>query len=136
MSKAKPANPTIFDVIESGEDGVFETQHLLARVWRIVLIKSAISGELWYRLITRYQERYRNLESEAKRTSIKGNYSRQLAGDRISWPLLMKGFEIIDFDDIEVNFKFRKGSTVFEIPMTLIQNGKTVGEQDEDVDKE
>lgn len=120
MSKSKQLkNATMVDVIESGEDGVFETQHLLARVWRIVLIKTQVSGDLWYRLISRHQEKHRHLESNTKRTSIKGNYSRQLAKNKISWSLLMKGFEIMEFEEIKVEFKFKKGPLEFTIPMTL-----------------
>lgn len=118
-SKSQIKNPMI-QLIEMGEDGIHATSHPLAKIWRIILYKSFIRGDTWYRLISTYQERYHLLQSSKLGCNIKGNFTRELAKDRITWPNLMRGMEIMQFDEVEVNFICRKkGKPDIEVPMKI-----------------
>lgn len=107
-------------LIEKGEDGIHETTNILARVWRIVLYRYNLSGHKWQSQITRYQERINKVSTRKGSANMKGNLIRRLAEDRLSWGSLMRGFSILEFDLIEITFRFTKRKDVKEF--TIVMN--------------
>lgn len=118
-SKTRHKN-AMLHLIEQGEDGIHGTQNVLARIWRIILYKSFMTGGKWYRLITNYQERQLRLQTKRAGGNIKGNLSRRLAEDRITWTNLMRGIDILGFEEVELVMTCKKrGQEDIVVPMTL-----------------
>lgn len=100
--KVKSPSNTMITVIESKEDGLYSATNAPARIWRHFLYKRGVTGAEWYRIMGRYQERIkRNLKSSTV-SGIKGNANTRLAMDRLSWESLIRGFDIMEAESIEV----------------------------------
>ena len=115
----KDKKNAMLNLIDLGEDGIEQTQDILARVWRITLHRYGLSPHNWHTLITKYQERVNRLSSEKGSANMKGNMTRRLAEDKISWGTLMRGFAILEFDKIEVTFRLTKRNDVRDIKMVI-----------------
>lgn len=121
----------MINLIEKEDKGVHDTQNVLARVWRIVLVRSDIDVHKWNRLLTKWQDRVMKIHSKKGSANMKGNMSRRLAEPRLSWPLLMRGFSIYEVEKTEVIFRLHKRGEIIEIPM-VISNDEMSMEDDED----
>lgn len=108
-SKKKNA---MIELIEQKEDGIQETENVLARLWRIILFQYGLSGNSWTRQITKYQDRISALSSRKGISNMKGNLTRRLAEDKLTWTSLERGLAILEFDHIRIELHLtRKGRT-------------------------
>lgn len=102
----------VVDLIEQGVSGILGTQNVLARLWRIILNKYMLSGRQWQQQVTQYQEKVARSTTKKGGANIKGNLTRSLAKDAISWKTFLAGLSIIQFDKIRIEVHLtKKGKT-------------------------
>lgn len=117
-------------LINQGEDSIHETQNVLARIWRIVLVKYGVSFHQWHRSITKYQDKIIRISSKKGAANMKGNMTRRLVEDRLSWDTLLRGLAILEFDKIEITLRLTKRFETQEI--TIIVPNDEIVMDDED----
>lgn len=128
--KRKSKNGMI-NLIEEDEKGIHDTQNVLAKVWRILLIKTDIDIHKWNRLLTKWQDRVMKIHSKKGSANMKGNMSRRLAEPRLSWPLLMRGFSIYEIEKTEIIFRLHKRGEIIEIPFSVTNDELQMEDDDE-----
>lgn len=121
MKKENTSNNPMIKLIESKIDGILATNHMLGRVWRIVLYKYGLSGAQWQRQLNKYQLTQKDKVSSKGRSTSNGNLNRQFAKDHLSWNGLMRGLHILEFDKIKLELTLsRRGTTrVIELTSSL-----------------
>ena len=101
-------NNKMVELIKSKEDGVLDASNLPARVWRLVLLNLGMSGSQWFKLLTAYHIRLQGNKGSKELQNIKGNTTRMLSESKMAWDALVKGFIVLGFDKVEVEFKLTK----------------------------
>ncbi len=108
MSSKEKKNAMV-QLIQDGEGSIYSTQNVLARIWRIVLVQNNITVQNWHSYISRYQERCKKFSSKKGTINMKGNMSRRLAADKLSWSGLMRGFNILEYSKVTITVELEKG---------------------------
>lgn len=107
MEINNPKNSMV-KLIESKEDGILSTNNVLARMWRIILFSYGLSGSSWQLLLDKYQTKMKHKHTVKGSANIKGNLTRQLAEDKLSWDGLINGLAILEFEKIEIELSLTK----------------------------
>lgn len=117
-------------LIESKESGIYSTNNVLARLWRIILFRYNLSGSTWHKQLDKYQFRKHNTGSKKAKRSTKGNITRALATDKLSWGVLMTGLEIIQFDKVEIHLHLTRRGETEVVTVSLENDLETADELD------
>ena len=128
MNKRK-GKDLMVTLIESKEKGIYSTTNILARLWRITLFKYQINGRMWHKLMDRYQFRMERDLSSQGRSFMKGNTTRALSVDKLSWNALMKGLAILNFDEIKIQLVLTKAGVTRTISLDVTD---TLDDDEED----
>lgn len=103
--------PSMTDVIESGLTGIHGTSNVLAALWRLLLYQSNLKPHHWHRLVDGWRTQLSMSEmTEKELISIRGNISRVLAKDKISWTQLIRGFTILGWEKMDIQITLHKGN--------------------------
>lgn len=73
---------------------------VLARLWILLIIDLNIQTPAWEYLISLYLEKYAEHHGKEKALNLKGNLSKSLTGDTLSWKEICRGITMLDFDDV------------------------------------
>lgn len=114
----KSKNP-MTNVIEEGLQGIYKSHDALARTWRVLLYETRIQPHQWHQLLDKWQLRNQSEQYVGKsnkptkqKMSWKGNITRRLSKEKISWSCLMTGLSILGYEKMEIDIKlFRRGKT-------------------------
>lgn len=119
MSKKISSSNPMVKVLDDGLMGIHETKCVLARAWRILLYETGLTAIQWHTLLNKWQAKVQKSSTEKEATNIKGNATRRLAKDIITWNGLMEGVYILEFTRVEVNLRLHKGSKVRELNLDV-----------------
>lgn len=106
-------------LIEKGKDGVNGTTNILARLWRIILAEENLTIHNWQRLLNKYQMRMHKLSSMKGSANLKGNLIRSLAEPKISWGSLIRGINILEYEEMEMRIRLKKRGVVKQFDLVV-----------------
>lgn len=95
------------NIISNIHTHIYATDHVLARVWLILLCETNITKDKWFFLLDKWQQKMLRKSGTTKdASSLKGNVNSQLSKPVISWNYLMKGFDILGVVTVDFDIKF------------------------------
>lgn len=139
----RPTKNAMATLIESGVSGIMSTNHVLARLWRIILHQYTPAGRTFQRRLDDYvqhmndkAERHGASPDHKGNRNMKGNYIRCLSKDTLTWKNLMIGLAIIGFSKVRFEMHLtRNGETnIIGIDVTPEDIPSLLGD-DEDEDE-
>ena len=81
---------------------------MLSRLWRLLLYDTKMNCSVWDRYLSLWYDRINSNLSEKQKSSWKGNKTRGLATDRITWPSFLQGLKILQYKHMEITITLRK----------------------------
>ena len=136
MSRKPGSTNVMLQVIEEGITGIYKTDNILARIWRIVIFKANITGQSWHNQLSQWQSKLNKEVTSKKKASIKGNITRALAESTVSWDTLMKGFTILGFTKMDMHITLHKRGKTIEFPLVIDLTTLKYDDNDSDDEQE
>jgi hypothetical protein len=114
MNQTKtPANPML-QLLSNSDVNIMESKNELTTLWRLILWRLDIKQVQWTRHLFIWAEKGA-LKPNKKRYN-KGNATRELASEKISWAVFLKGLAILDFVKVEITVKaYRRNQSTPEV---------------------
>lgn len=117
ITEKKPTG--MIGVLESKEEGLYTATNGLARIWRHFLYKKGVTGAEWYRQLTKYHERIKRLTDSKTAAGVKGNANTRLAMDKVSWESLIRGFDIMEAEEVRITITPVIGGVEYPIDLVI-----------------
>ena len=112
-NKDKESKNSMIKMLNEGKDAIYQATNPLSRIWRILCVQTGVNAPVWNNQLDKWNRRNQRKGNKTALNSDKGNASRSLAEDSISWKSLMRGFDILEYDKIEIQITaHRRGKTV------------------------
>lgn len=72
---------------------------VLARLWRLLLFQLNVRAPIWEILLTNYTADCKDCMGEEKALNLKGNITKKLAKDELSWVRFCQGVSVFGFEE-------------------------------------
>ena len=114
----KPLGP-MAKVIEDGLQGIQETSCVLARIWRIILYETGLTGNQWHTQLAKLAASSKTKYTDKDANSFAGNITRKLAKNDITWKALIQGLRILEYERMDIHITLWKRGKKREILVKL-----------------
>jgi hypothetical protein len=131
MREEKPRNPMV-TVIEQGLVGIHASEDALSRLWRILLYETKIRGSDWHTRLNKWQQKMQRKYSDKEAASLKGNITKTLAKNNLSWRTFIRGIQILGYECMDIELTLWKNNKPQKIFLSIKDlSDKEAPEQDE-----
>lgn len=104
---------TIEDLLLGDTAIIVSSNCVLSRLWRLSLIQLGVTAARWDTMITDYIEKCKSAMEAGKANNLKGNLSKALAKDGLTWRYFCRGVTVYNFDSVKLklDFEWENGDT-------------------------
>lgn len=95
---------TVGDILQPDAKAVMATNNVMAHLWRLILYRVRPGFNRWEINLIEHIEVINVGVSETKRRNDKSNLSKSLSKDTMSWPTLVEGILVLNFNTVKIRF--------------------------------
>lgn len=102
---------------------------VLARLWRLMLFQLNVRASIWETLLTTYTEACKAHMPKDKALNLKGNISKGMAKDVLSWGRLCQGLSVFGFEETILKLELTDKDVTKDVSIRLpTVHGEGAGE--------
>lgn len=110
---------TVGDILQPDAKAVLATNNVMAHLWRLILYRVRPGFNRWEINLIEHIEVINTGVSETKRRNDKSNLSKSLSKDTMSWPTLVEGILVLNFNTVKIIFTTSIGNVEREFVIVL-----------------